>query len=103
MTRVYRRRRSIREQQIAAVDRFSAAVTAGDQVAIQAAADDLLAQFADIAQRLAVQAVMFLASAQEVDREMAVRMREQLTLHQRHLEQIDRILDEQARSCAVGD
>lgn len=98
MTRTYRRRRSIREQQAAAVDRFSAAVANGDQVAIQAATDALLVQFADIAQRLAVQAVMFLVGAQEIDREMAVRMREQLNLHQRHLEQIDRVLDEQARA-----
>lgn len=99
----YRRRPSVNEQQIAAIDRFSVAVVSGTRDELTAATGDLLEIFANTAQRLVTQAVHFLIEAQKTDREMMSRMREQMELQQRHLEQIDLILDEQARSRTVGE
>lgn len=91
------------ERLIAAIDRFSAAVHGKDQDELQAATGDLLEVFANTAQRLVTQATAFIIEQQEKERKQIEALISRLELLQRHIEQIDRILDEQARARAVGE
>lgn len=91
------------ERLIAAIDRFSAAVQAQDEAELHDATGDLLEVFASMAQRLVTQSVALVMEQQEKSRGQIESVIRKLELLQRHIEQIDRILDEQARSRAVGE
>lgn len=100
-----RRKPSTNERTIAAVDRFSEAVSRGhDQAAIDAATSDLLETFADATQRQVTKTVAVLIERQVDFVKRLDKFEAQLKLLQRHIEAVDVRLDELdgSRTRAVG-
>lgn len=77
--------------------RFSKAVRVGDEKELQEATTDLLATLTGTAHRLVSQAVEFLIWRQDKDRQHITALEERLLVQQRHIQMIDRLIEQQAR------
>lgn len=104
-----KKRPTTNERTLAAVERFGCAVGGRDSVEVQAATGDLLEALANATQRQVTRAVQLLMERQDAERERLDEMERRmetnlrrLEIHQRHFEQVDLVLDEQARERAAG-